>query len=424
LKSPVAGAVPPSSGGRLAGIEGLRAIAATSIVVYHVWLFSAPSGQVVTPGRWMWFFPDLALGVTLFFTLSGFLLYRPFVAALLRAEPRPSFGSYLRNRVLRIAPAYWVIFLFSVLILESVLVRGPDGRLVNGALHNPVQIGSNLLLVQEYKPSTVATGIGPAWSLAVEIVFYLSLPLLTILAWSLARNRTSRRGRMLAAFGPPLLLLALGLCGKFAAAELVTAKNGDGWSADWHSVLERSFLCHADLFAFGMIVAILRVNAEDRLFVLTARTRKGVAAVALLLFAGTVQLGPWERLGHSPANTLVALSLALLLLLVVIPATRATPPVLVRVLEARLLVWIGVLSYSLFLLHEPLIRWLNDRGLTLDGGRGLIVNIVIALGVSFALSWVSYRLVERPALLLKSRTRPRAEDASPAVSVQQPAPLV
>src|SRR5947208_8486807 len=86
---------------RLAGIDGLRAIAATSILVYHTWLYSSPTGEPLTAGQWArWplrFVPDLALGVTLFFTLSGFLLYRPFVAALLRGQPRPRFFSYFQN---------------------------------------------------------------------------------------------------------------------------------------------------------------------------------------------------------------------------------------------------------------------------------------------------------------------------------------
>lgn len=77
---------------RLRGIEGVRALAATAVVVYHVWLYGAPDGRSFELGPLSTFvMPHMALGVTLFFGLSGFLLYRPFVAALLRDTERPSF---------------------------------------------------------------------------------------------------------------------------------------------------------------------------------------------------------------------------------------------------------------------------------------------------------------------------------------------
>src|SRR6187401_3015033 len=79
----------PSSGARLPGIEGLRAIAAGSVLLVHTWGEASTKG-VPDLGRIGAHFPDFSYGVVLFFTLSGFLLYRPFVAALLRNDPRPS----------------------------------------------------------------------------------------------------------------------------------------------------------------------------------------------------------------------------------------------------------------------------------------------------------------------------------------------
>src|SRR6266702_5271766 len=103
------GSVRPSMGRRLPGVEGLRAIAACSILVFHAWGLTPTHGTRLGP--FDRFVPDLQFGVVLFFTLSGFLLYRPFAAAILRAELRPSLRSYVRNRALRIVPAYWFILL-------------------------------------------------------------------------------------------------------------------------------------------------------------------------------------------------------------------------------------------------------------------------------------------------------------------------
>ena len=98
-RRPLRLAVPPSSGSRLPGIEGARAVAAASVLVYHCWLFGSPDGTSPRLGPLTGVMPHLALGVILFFSLSGFLLYRPFAAAVLRsrtrhrrlpAQPRPA----------------------------------------------------------------------------------------------------------------------------------------------------------------------------------------------------------------------------------------------------------------------------------------------------------------------------------------------
>ncbi len=106
---------------RLSGIEGLRGIAAASVVVFHVWTNSAAASF-----HFGWLghirLSQSRPGVQLFFALSGFLLYLPFAAAALRSQARPSFVAYLRNRALRIFPAYWCILLLTALVLRSAKV--------------------------------------------------------------------------------------------------------------------------------------------------------------------------------------------------------------------------------------------------------------------------------------------------------------
>jgi peptidoglycan/LPS O-acetylase OafA/YrhL len=109
-------------------------------------------------------------------------------------------------------------------------------------------------------PDTILVGIGPAWSLNVEVVFYLVLPVLAFGALALA----SRIGRLTAALLPVGALLVLGLIGKAIAAYAVPPTSPfNGYAYDWHSVVERSFLCHADLFAFGMALAVFRTLWAD-----------------------------------------------------------------------------------------------------------------------------------------------------------------
>jgi peptidoglycan/LPS O-acetylase OafA/YrhL len=91
----------------------------------------------------------------------------------------------------------------------------------------------------------------------------------------------------------------------------------------------------------------------------------------------------------------------------------------VRVLESRAFVAAGLVSYSLFLWHYPVIWWLRNHGLTLGGGWGhLLINVAIVMAVAGALSTLTYRYVERPALARKRSTRVSADGAVSA----RPAP--
>jgi peptidoglycan/LPS O-acetylase OafA/YrhL len=409
----------PSSGFRLAGIEGLRAIAASSIVLVHVWDASTDGGLAAPLGI-SYAVSTLAVGVTLFFTLSGFLLYRPFVARIVRGESRLPIRAYLHNRFLRIAPAYWFILLYVSLVLGSAHVRF-GARLVNGRLDDPLALLQAGLLLQDYRPSTMIIGIGPAWSLAVEVVFYCTLPILAIAAARAVHRQLFRGRRVLVLLGPPLLLLAVGLCGKHAAHMLPGSPTA-GYDANLHSVIERSFFAQADLFSFGMAVAVLHVQVTSGGLTLPRYWRRAAVALGLLVFipcAWTMHGGEHSYLMQ---NTGEALGIALLFATLVVPDTRDTRPLrAVRLLEHPLPVAVGVASYSLFLWHFPIIYWLQAHHAFLAGWAGLPANIALTALVAGSLSALTYRFVERPALMHKRPTRDR--ETEPAAA-SLPAPAV
>jgi peptidoglycan/LPS O-acetylase OafA/YrhL len=119
-------------------------------------------------------------------------------------------------------------------------------------------------------------------------------------------------------------------------------------------------------------------------------------------------------------NTGQALALALIFAAIVVPeATDAPPSRALRFLESGPLVAVGVVSYSVFLWHLPVIVWLSDHGLTVAGWGGLLVNTAIVAVVVGALSALTYHFVERPALRYKRSMRvprsvPTAAGAQPA----------
>jgi peptidoglycan/LPS O-acetylase OafA/YrhL len=122
------------------------------------------------------------VGVTIFFVISGFLLYRPFVLAQLQEERLPRVRSYAVRRFLRIVPCYWVA------LTVVALVLGLDDVFTASGI--PTYYG----FLQAYSDDTFAGGIGQAWTLCVEVAFYAFLPVWAV--FMRAVQRPARRALM------------------------------------------------------------------------------------------------------------------------------------------------------------------------------------------------------------------------------------
>jgi peptidoglycan/LPS O-acetylase OafA/YrhL len=245
----------------------------------------------------------------------------------------------------------------------------------------------------------------------VEVVFYCALPILVLAARRLALRAKDRRGRVLVLLGPPLLLLALGLSGKFTAAYILPGPPTDGWQSDWHSVVERSFWAQADLFSFGMIVAVIHTEVADGRILLTTGRRRLAGLLGLFMLGACAATMDGAELSYVPQNTGTALGLALLLAAIVLPDfDRARQPLVLRILETRFIVAVGVVSYSLFLWHNPLIDWLNRAGLTGSGRLGLLLNLAVVAVLSGTFSALTYWFIEEPALRRKALGLDHARD--------------
>jgi peptidoglycan/LPS O-acetylase OafA/YrhL len=375
-----------SAGSRLAGIEGLRALAAFGVLGWHVWIHptnTTPDGfplgpftEVLQNGR---------VGVTMFFVLSGFLLYRPFAAAIMHHEPLPSIRKYFVNRTLRIIPAYWTVLLLVALFFQTHL------------LERPQQLLANMFFLQNYIPGYPPDafhgyGIAPAWSLCVEVVFYLVLPVLAVFGFVLAQR--TKTGGTLGAFAPACLLIVFGL-----------TSLGLTRVIDFGGQWQYNFPIHADWFGVGMLVAVLRARWECGTFVAAPWARRAAAAVALVLALSAVKLAYQARITFDEEETLLAVSCATLLALTVMPAPRS---ILVRILQWRPLYAAGLASYSIFLWHDPLLRVLRNNHLTERGSIGGVLALLEVLAITSALSALTYLYVERPALALKYRKSRRA----------------
>ncbi|WP_306892952.1 acyltransferase family protein [Agromyces albus] len=398
-------------------MEGLRAVAAVSVVVGHV---KAHLSLGVEWGPLTWPMYFALNGLTLFFALSGFLLFRPFASALLTGERFPILGRYAVNRVLRIFPVYIVIVLLVSLVLGLAYTapqgagQAESGDMV-GYMTDPLLLLTNVTMLQTLFPFSIKTGLGVAWSLTVELIFYIVMPLLALLAMSIRRRVQGRHSPILA-LSPAIGIFLIGMVGKvvkWRIFEDIAPEDwfNSNWGGNWIAVFARSFFAHADLFAFGMVAAVLVAAFE------TGRIRHELA-YRFRVIAAVVGIGAAVGSIVVP-NFVVASAFAVacgaLIFFVAIPTRSARPGILARGLELRPVVYIGVISYSLYLWHVPVI-WLVERvgWVGPQTPLGLVINIVVVLAITIAFASVTYYAVEKPALSLKKRTDRRNADSAPS----------
>lgn len=401
--------------GRLVGMNGLRGVAALAILTTHVWDYGTPGAGRIDVGVLHPVFAVLGLGVALFFTLSGFLLYRRFSAAIIGVSKPPNVREYARARIFRIVPAYWVILgIVGVAFAATLVPVSNGGRVLGNLTSHPRAMAANFLFVQNYMPGTNITGIGSTWTLLNEAVFYVALPLLALPLIRLAGRAPSPRIRAALAFAAPFTLLIIGLaCKRYGQVHLGLTPDG-GWDADWRSVFQRSFFYQADLFAAGMSAAAISVLLEHGTLRISRTLRTLVLIAAVGIFLVIPVLGRHDMYPGVLVSTTVSISFGLLLIALVTTGARSR---LASVLQWRPLASAGLISYSLFLWHEPVVRWLNAQGLTHSGRLGLGLNILLVAAISLSLATISYVVVERPFMALRKRpARPR-----PPVTVPAPA---
>ncbi|ASU85425.1 acyltransferase [Nocardiopsis gilva YIM 90087] len=175
----------PQVRGHITGLDGIRAIAALMVLVFHVGI---ETGAALHPGVFGAFLSGGQYGVPLFFALSGLLLYRPWARAALDGTPRPAVLPYLWRRALRVLPAYWIVAATALLIWS-------DDRL--GSVGAWVEV-MTLTFTYDLDPWWVGTGpygLGQMWSLCVEVSYYLLLPVIAYLLARYAGRAGQGRGR-------------------------------------------------------------------------------------------------------------------------------------------------------------------------------------------------------------------------------------
>jgi peptidoglycan/LPS O-acetylase OafA/YrhL len=353
---------------RFGGLDALRALAALSIVEFHaVGIYARGSA----PGAWTrdWV-ARLDVGVPVFFLLSGFLLYRPFVRARI-AGAQPRVRAYAWRRALRIFPGYWVA------LVVAVVALGLSGALAP----------RYLLLVQAYSKDTVAGGLPQAWTLCIEIAFYAFLPL-----WAALVRRT--RAPEL-----PALAALFAVSVAYKLVVLATAVGAHVGAVDpWIIALP----AYWDMFALGMGLAVVS----------TRRAIPGhpvawwLGALALfVLSAKGAGLAHPSAGGFTHAQVLTRHYLYAAIAFCVLAAGLTGP----RPLEVAPLRALGRISYGIYLYHLTVLGLLGKWHLARleDDVHPYLLWSALAIGGTVLIACASWLVVERPALSLKGLAGPR-----------------
>jgi len=395
---------------RIIGLDGVRGVLCLMVAVTHVTGHYSPK----TAGSWHTNVFGFAL--VYFFVLSGFLISLPFIRNLVKdraAATLPNVTDYTVHRLARILPAYLLIFLFVNFVLQASYVENPalqpigtdDGT---GMITDPGMLIANLTLTQSYFPAYIQTGINPSWSLTLEYAFYVSLPLLFLVAFRL-RKRLSVNPLVLAA-AVPVVLLVVGLVGR-AFMPLVFAHAGTtdflllNWGPNWAAVYTKSYLTNADNFALGTLAAVMFVAMERRELPegLSRRIRM-LSAVAIL--PALVLCGALLVFANQFVTTGVAVVAALMILVIVAPLARHQKSRLATSLDFRPIRFVGEISLSAYLWHFPVLLVLGRLGwMAGDTLPGMLLNIVLVLAVMIALGSLTYYLIEKPGMNYAKRIR-------------------
>jgi peptidoglycan/LPS O-acetylase OafA/YrhL len=357
-------------------VESLRGLAALSVVLYHVGKYTG-GGSLGGFGR---FVEHLNIGVPLFFVISGFLLYRPFVSARLLGTKEIRTRPYLVRRARRILPAYWVALTVLALAFPLPDVFTGDWWRYYG-------------LVQIYDVHTFDLGMAVAWTLCIEVTFYLALPLIDRAVRALQRALPERRpGSIDLVFVGAGAVLSLGV-------QLGVHIAG------WDPRVPQNLLGTFHWFAGGMVIAVLTVT-RPRISV-RAATASWAAAVALFVGVSWIPnegaLTWYQLLGTHVGYGIVSV-------LFFLPAVAIENGIAARVLTLSALRWLGLISYSIYLYHATLIPPLVERHAgSVIPGNAWISTTVCALIVIIPTAAVSYYLIEAPAMKYRFRGFRRAK---------------
>ncbi|MEB3981192.1 acyltransferase [Mycobacterium sp. 663a-19] len=353
---------------RVASLTGIRAVAAILVVGTH----AAYTTGKYTHGYWGLVGSRMEIGVPIFFVLSGFLLFGPWVKSAATDGPPPSLSRYARHRVRRIMPAY-VITVLIAYVLYHFREAGPNPG------HSWMGLLRNLTLTQIYTDGYLGKylhqGLTQMWSLAVEAAFYLVLPALAYVLLVLVSRRR---------WQPRLVIGALAAMALISPAWLVLVHT-DHWFPDGARLWLPTYLAW---FLGGMLLTVLqRMGVRCYAFMAIP-----LAIICYFIVSTPIAGAPTT----SPATLGEALYktcfYAVIAVLAVAPLALGNQGLYSRLLASRPMVWLGEISYEIFLIHLVTMEFAMDYVVRARVYTGSMLYLFVAtLVVTIPLAWLLHR---------------------------------
>jgi peptidoglycan/LPS O-acetylase OafA/YrhL len=353
---------------RVASLTGIRAVAAVLVVGTH----AAYATGKYTHGYWGLVGARMEIGVPIFFVLSGFLLFRPWVKSAATGGPPPSLSRYAWHRVRRIMPAYIITVLFAY-VLYHFRDAGPNPG------HSWVGLLRNLTLTQIYADGYLGKylhqGLTQMWSLAVEAAFYVSLPLLAYLLLVLICQRRWR---------PKLLVACLAGMTLISPAWLILVHT-DHWFPDGARLWLPTYLAW---FLGGMMLAVLQAM-DVRCYAFAAIPLAVISYFIVSTPIGGAPTTSPTSVGEALVKTVFY---AVIAVLAVAPLALGDQGWYAQLLATRPMVWLGEISYEIFLLHLVTLEFAMDYVVGYHVYTGSMLNVFIAtLALTIPLAWLLHR---------------------------------
>ncbi|HEY7105558.1 MAG TPA: acyltransferase [Acidimicrobiia bacterium] len=383
-------------------LDAFRFFAMMMVLVAHVTFATRPWVEAHVPNWGQAVLGRANLGVPIFFLLSGFLLFRPFIGRQLENRPPMRTRTYLRRRALRIFPGYWFALTACVLFLGQLLGSARNAFLYYSLLFpfaSPdVALGGGAGHEGDY-------GIPQAWSLSVEIVLYLMLPLVAL--YLVRRGAGKPHGTQIRyALAATIVLFVVGQAFRlyFLTAHPSWEKVGAIMAPDW-----------VDFFAIGMGLAVFSAWAEHGnplprvLQYLGDHPWVSWAIAAVFGFVCLTFRAPDLPYRYGAEYWFRSLLFAVVAFFLLVPAMFGdqTAGRARKVLASRPLVYLGTVSLGFYLFHLAILtnvqEWLAPAGVSGAFYGSLPTVLVLTFVLSVAAASISYWCVERPFLVLKDR---------------------
>jgi peptidoglycan/LPS O-acetylase OafA/YrhL len=353
---------------RVASLTGIRAVAALLVMATH----AAYTTGKYTHGYVGLVYSRMEIGVPIFFVLSGFLLFGPWVRAAASDSSPPSVRRYAWHRVHRIMPAY-IVTVLPAYALYHFRTAGPNPG------HTWIGLFRNLTLSQIYTDnylySYLHQGLTQMWSLAVEVAFYVVLPLLAYLLLVMLCRRRWRPRRLLAG------LAALSL---ITPAWLILVHTTD-FLPDGARLWLPTYLAW---FIGGMMLAVLQPMGL-RAYALVCVP---LAVICYFIVSTPIAGAPTTSPAELREALFKAAFYAVIATLAVAPLALGDHGVYAKFLESRPMVFLGEISYEIFLVHLVIMELVMVEVIRYPIYTGNIVVLFVAtFVVTVPVAWLLHR---------------------------------